>query len=252
MTCLAADDFDPADMQLYRQNGWVCEGMYLGLVEPYYSSRHNPTMPMCRDTQLVSSRDGEHWFRAGNRDTFIPIGGPGAWDAFMIDTPSNGPFVRGDELWFYYGGRQKRHNFQDGFFAMGDDELCAGIGLAILRRDGFVSHDAGDDMGVLRTRPVIFPAGHHLHVNADASRGSLQVEIIAVSENADAQLQDWGIEYEGPVEGFDLSSSVPLTENSTDHVTGWAHGGDIAGLSNRLLAFRFHLRNTSLYSFWID
>jgi len=252
VTCLYADDFDPPDMQLYRQNGWAYEGMYLGLVEPYYSSRHNPTMPMCRDTQLVSSRDGEHWFRAGNRDTFIPIGGPGTWDAFMIDTPSNGPFIKGDELWFYYGGRQKRHNFQEGFFANGDDENRSAIGLATLRRDGFVSYDTGDDEGILRTKPVIFPAGRELRVNADASRGSLQVEIITVTEDPEAQLRDWGIQYGEPLEGFDLSSSLPLTADSVDHAMQWTHGADIAGLGDRLLAFRFRLRNASLYSFWID
>ena len=125
------------------------------------------------------------------------------------------------------------------------------IGLATLRRDGFVSYDGGDEAGVLRTRPVIFPAGRELRVNADASRGSLQVEIITVTEDPDAQLLDWGIQYGEPLAGFDLSSSLPLTADSTDCPVRWTHGTDISGLSGRLLAFRFHLRNASLYSFWI-
>ena len=89
-------------------------------------------------------------------------------------------------------------------------------------------------------------------MNADASRGSLQVEIITVTEDPEAQLRDWGIQYGEPLEGFDLSSSLPLTADSVDHAMQWTHGADIAGLGDRLLAFRFRLRNASLYSFWID
>lgn len=105
---------------------------------------------------------------------------------------------------------------------------------------------------MLRTRPVIFPAGRELRVNVDASRGSLQVEIIPVTEDPDAQLLDWGIQHGEPLAGFDLSSSLPLTADSTDCPVRWTHGTDISGLGGRLLAFRFHLRNASLYGFWID
>lgn len=71
-------------------------------------------------------------------------------------------------------------------------------------------------------------------------------------KDPEAQLQDWGIRYGEPLAGFDLSSSLPLTADSTDCPVRWTHGPDIAGLGGRLLAFRFHLRNASLYGFWID
>jgi hypothetical protein len=226
--------------------------MYLGLIEPYYSSRNNPAMPMCRDTQLVSSRDGEHWFRAGNRQTFIPIGGPGAWDAYMLDIPSNGPFVKGDELWFYYGGRHKHHNYQEGYFKAEDDQGTAAIGLAVLRRDGFVSYDAGSEGGSLLTKPLRFERGSSLHVNVDAHRGEMRVEVVSVVEDPDASLRDWGIRYEPAIEGFDLASSRSVRDNATDHAMAWVGVDDISALTGRLIALRFHLREASLFSFWVE
>src|SRR5436190_2122786 len=50
-------------------------------------------------------------------------------------------------------------------------------GLAVLRRDGFASMDAGDRGGTLTTRPVRFK-GKHLFVNLDAPKGELRVEVL--------------------------------------------------------------------------
>ena len=110
----------------------------------------------------------------------------------------------------------------------------------------------GGETGVLQTRPLIFSAGRRLGVNAEASRGSLHVEVIAVTEDPAAELQDWGIQDGEPIAGFAISTCLPLTADSTDHAVTWTHGGDFADLRDRLVAFRFHLRNASLYSFWID
>ena len=110
--------------------------------------------------------------------------------------------------------------------------------------------DAGDEAGVLRTRPVIFP-GRELRVNADASRGSLQVEIITVTEDPDPSC--WiGASVRRAACGVRPLVEPALTADSTDCPVRWTHGTDISGLSGRLLAFRFHLRNASLYSFWIS
>jgi hypothetical protein len=50
-------------------------------------------------------------------------------------------------------------------------------GLAVLRRDGFASMDAGDVQGILTTRPLVFQ-GRRLFVNADARGGELDVEVL--------------------------------------------------------------------------
>ena len=51
------------------------------------------------------------------------------------------------------------------------------LGLARMRMDGFVSVRAGREEGLLTTWPLRFDGGE-LWINADASRGSLQVEVL--------------------------------------------------------------------------
>ena len=50
-------------------------------------------------------------------------------------------------------------------------------GVAILRRDGFASMDAGEEAGTLTTRPLTF-RGKYLFVNADAPQGELRAEVL--------------------------------------------------------------------------
>ena len=58
-------------------------------------------------------------------------------------------------------------------------------GLAILRRDGFASMNAGLSTESLTTRPVIFNKGKHLFVNTNTKKGMLQVEILEQSRQSD-------------------------------------------------------------------
>ena len=114
------------------------------------------------EVQLTASCDGRHWLRVGEREVFLPLGEPDAWDADYPE-PVTPPLLVGDQLWIYYrsGGtassaairsRHPRH--------------C--IGLAKLRRDGFVSLNAGTTPGRIVTRPLTF-RGTRLYVNAEIS-----------------------------------------------------------------------------------
>ena len=97
--------------------------------------------------------------------------------------------VRGDELWFYYTGLKYRTGTDS---AQPDPDPDAGaICLAVLRRDGFISLDAGEQAGTIQTEPFKLP-GTKLLVNVDAVKGELRVEVldgeakvVAKSEAAD-------------------------------------------------------------------
>ena len=182
--------------------------------------------------------------------TFTCIGGQGAWDAYLLDIPSNGPFLVGEELWFYYGGRHKHHNYHLDYF-MTDDREEGAIGLATLRRDGFISYDAEDQPGTLLTKPFRFEQGNALHINARAPTGEIRVEIAGVREDSNAPLRDWGICYEDALDGYALPQARAFTGDSTDHRVSWPHGWDVSKLAGCLVALRFHIRRASLYSWWI-
>ena len=104
--------------------------------------------------ELTASRDGRHWYRVGNREEIIPLGSEREWDTDYHD-PLWEPVLVNDELWIYYRSGKLRRN----------ETRRYDLGLAKLRRDGFVSLDADQRIGTLLTRPLSF-AGRTLFVNA--------------------------------------------------------------------------------------
>src|SRR5262249_10223196 len=224
---LRPDDMDPQDLQVYGLVGFNYECQYLGLAD-IYSSRASGPMQRTVETQLACSRDGEVWWRAGDRRTFIPLGPEGSWDRFGVYPNNCAPIRVGNELWIYYDGDSRRHQTGqvprqrrgEPWFAPGHAEdpplkpgvPISGLGLARLRLDGFVSVDAGPRPGRLLTRPLLF-AGRDLHVNADSLKGNIRVEILEV-EPVSSEDPGWNWEIGKPAPGFDLSACIPLEANS--------------------------------------
>ncbi len=249
-TCLVPDDHDERSVNFYNMSGFVYEGMYLGLLEIYYSSDDHPTQARRREIQLISSRDGEHWWRAGGRKPFLcPSGCPGQWDAFMLDINSAGPILRPEEMWFYYGGRARHHVPHNTLFP--EDKIFAAIGLATLRRDGFVSYDAGPEEGFLTTKPIRFDRGLRLHINAEI-RGQITAEILMVKEGEAVRTEpSWSIVTGEPMPGFTRGDCRPVSGDCLDATIGWK-GGDIGQMTGQLIALRLYLSEASLYSFWVE
>ena len=163
---LAPDAHDPPAVEFYGMPVFRYAGHYLGLLYVFHTRVEEPIQRNFRnfgpiDVQLASSRDGINWDRAGDREPFIPNGPPGSIDAGEIFV-ARGPVAVDDELWFYYSPSATEH---------GVTGRSGPICLAKLRRDGFVSVDAGDETGTLVTKPFHCEGGP-LTINA-AARGGL-------------------------------------------------------------------------------
>ncbi|MBI2193970.1 MAG: hypothetical protein HYU36_18490 [Planctomycetes bacterium] len=179
--------------------------------------------------QLIASRDFVHWERVADRQPFIDLSpvGAGAYDeATLLTAP---PLLKGEELWFYYtGGKKYGGPPPRSLVERGNSAIC----LAVLRRDGFVSLDAGNEPGVLLTQPFTL-SGDALYVNVDAGRmGSLVVEVLDEEKEA-------------------VAVSDPVTG---DHIRGrvqWRQGDSAAYVSQRV-KLRFVLRDARLYSYWLE
>ena len=104
------------------------------------------------------------------------------------------------------------------------------LGLATLRRDGFVSLDAGETEGRMLTKPLILDDGE-LHLNADASQGYVTVSIT----------DDIGT----PLENY---TSRQVVGDQLDGKIEFSHS--LEALSGKEIRLRFQLRNASLYSYW--
>jgi len=104
------------------------------------------------------------------------------------------------------------------------------ICLAVLRRDGFVSLDAGENEGQVLTRPFTVP-GSQLYVNVAAPRGELGVEVLGA--------------------GQVVAQSAPLIGDLQRAPVKWSTG-HIAALKDQRASLRFTLRNAQFYSYWLE
>src|SRR5262249_13183279 len=152
---------------------------------------------------------------------FCPISETkGEWNWGNVQSAAGCCLVVGDELYFYCSGR-------------GDGNVTS---LAILRRDGFVSLDAGADGGTITTRPVTF-RGKHLFVNVDAPDGELRAEV----------LDDKG-EVIAP---FSAANCAPVRADKTRQAVTWKGADDLGKVAGKTVQLRFHLTKGKLYAFWV-
>lgn len=216
--------------QLYSLGAVGYESLMLGMffihAGPHNTVCQKLKSPKHIDLKTGFSRDGFHWDRP-SREPFIPsTRTEGAWDKGYIHSPAGILFVMGDKLIFPYSGCS-------GTAPDGRKGMYAGqsIGLAMLRRDGFASMDAGEKGGVLTTRPVLFK-GEHLFVNFTAPKGELRVEALDESGRVSA-------------------TSEPVSGDSTKQLIQWKSAPSLAKLGGKPVRFRFHLTKGQLYAFWV-
>ncbi len=212
--------------QLYNLDAVAYESLLVGFFTIWRgqpADRHKPN-----DVVLGYSRDGWHWSRPDRR-AFCPISDrQGDWNANNVQSAGGGFLVVGDELYFYVSGRTGRPG--------GNKAGDLSTGLATLRRDGFASMDADASGGTLTTRPVRF-SGRHLFVNVDNPSGELRVEILDQAGQV--------------VTPFTTANCIPVRADKTLQPVRWRGVADLSSLSNRPVRFRFHLKNGSLYAFWV-
>ena len=178
------------------------------------------------------SRDGFHWDRPDRR-VFCPVSeNPGDWNWGNVQSAGGCLLVVGDQLRFYVSGRAGRS-----LPGCNNADAGASTGLALLRRDGFASMDAGGEAGLLTTRLVQF-SGRHLFVNADARSGDLRVEILDSNGAV--------------IKPFAFEKAVPLQGDQTLLKVRWEGASDLSSLANQPVRFRFHLRQGRLYAFWVS
>ncbi len=196
------------------------------------------------DVQLAASRDLLHWERLGGRQPVIARGDPDAFDSHMIFYHSY-PLAVGDEWWVYYVGFNEGHTarscYDEAMRQQYHADVKAGrrhfpaIGLAKVRREGFVSRDAGADGGTLTTR-LLQAGGSRLEVNAAvAAGGALTVEV-----------QD---EQGATLPGFAAADCTPVTGDSLRHAVQWGDRRGDDGWMERPVRLRFQLRDAALYAF---
>jgi len=205
----------------------LAQDVYLMFPSVFYHWSDDQS-PATMDVQLLTSRDGVEWRRVGDRRPFLRRGFDHSASGGMIFA---NPWLipAGDELWLYYMGTGRFH------VPGPADPQKTGIFRATLRRDGFISVDAGYGGGEFTTPPLQF-AGDHLELNLDGSAGGwLKVEI-----------QD----SEGhPRPGLTLADADAVVGNAIRKTVAWNGRSDLADRASRPVRLRFVMRDMKLYAF---
>ena len=213
---------DPPNWSTYGMSTFSYEEQFLGLLRVFHNEREI-------DLELTVSDDDLSWKRTTPRKPFIPVGARGRFDAGMV-VSANSPVVVGDELWFYYGAFTGHHG-------VAEERQSCSIGLARLRRDGFVSLEAGETAGELVTVPLHFN-GNRLLINAAAMRGTLSVEIR--DDKGEAQ------------PGFTFTDCDEFHGDAVSKAVTWRGQPDVSRLKGKTIQLAFRLKNAQLYAFQLN
>ncbi len=245
---VGSDRLDPmrADLQvkpqLYNLDATAYESLMVGLFTIWRGDKNIPEgRPKPNSIWLGFSRDGYHWDRPDRRPLIDVSEKQGDWNWGNVQSTAGGFLVVGRNLWFYFSGRA----------GAGDKRDAGGAtGLAFLRRDGFASMDAGPEGGVLTTRPVKFNARFmFVNMKTNAPDGELRMEVLHVDGRPIEMTKNDTKERVVP---FTKELSVPMAGDQTLMGVSWQNGiQDMSMLAGRTVRFRFHLKNASLYSFWV-
>jgi hypothetical protein len=230
---VGADRLDPRrpdldiQPQLYNLDAVAYESILLGLFSIWPGQPEDRAKP--NYVAVGFSRDGFHWQRPSH-DAFIPVSERyGDWNWGNVQSAGGCCLIVGDKLYFYVSGRA-------GIAGSSRSGVCS-TGLAILRRDGFASLDAGEVEGTLTTRPVLFH-GKYLFANVDADSGELRAEVL--DQNGRVVLP------------FSRDNCIPIRSDKTLQAVHWEGADDLSALAGKPMRFRFHLTNAQLYAFWVS
>lgn len=221
--------FSDSPISLYNTDVIAYESILLGMFEAWYGPdnkeclktgkpKHTGLMPMY-------SRDGFHFCRP-NRELLIQEDAD-SWDRGYIQSVTGGVIIHDDEIWLYYVGFRGDESiitdseFTNGMYANG------ATGIAVLRRDGFVSMGSPTG-GFLLTRLLTVQNAAYMFVNLD---GSLSVEILTEDGN--------------------VYTSQTLRCNSAKQqvIFDSFHLTELNGTTFRI---RFCMKEGQLYSFWFS
>ena len=133
----------------------------------------------------------------------------------------------GDEWWIYYAATDGGHS---------DNDAKPGIGLARIRKEGFVSMHSPPGGGAIVTKLLRWPGGK-LRLNADSGTG----EIAVLVSDYDRK----------PISGFSAMASRPVLGDSVRHEVTW-EGADANALNGKVLRLEFRMKGeVDLYGFQV-
>jgi len=239
---LRHDDNDPPDVQIHGMQCFRYGQGFLALIENMFLA----TSMM--DVQLGYSSDGINWERVGNRESVLPLGGQGSWDSHSVVPGTNAPIPDGERILVPYTGRDFKF-FVPAQFLKSDirRQQAKGrqqaIGLATIRKDGWVSLEAGRVEGTVVTQKLPLTKPMKLELNVDCYGGYIAVDVIADAIG----------KYFEPVPGYEADASRMEHVDSICQPVTWGEREVVEPIAEQSCFLRFTMRQGSLFSYrWTE
>ncbi|MBM4435771.1 MAG: hypothetical protein FJ029_00755 [Actinobacteria bacterium] len=210
-TVLRMDDFDSPGTQFYSISPFRYGNRFLAFVDLYDADVEKMWVT------LASSLDGVRWNRP-RREPILDLGPDGRWDDTWINVTNNPPVRVGDDLRFWYMGRDTGH---------GLPYRHGAIGSFVLGADRFAGLVAGRQEGRFVTE-VVRAGGPRLFLNARLANGVATVELRgALGE---------------PIPGYTLAEADEIRGDRIDHPVTWQGRAELGRLHGE--AVRLHVQVT--------
>ena len=222
---LKYDDADPGDVEIYGMQPFRYGPGWLAFVEVYYRGIER------LQTQLAWSPDGVGWERVAPRDPVLAMGGEGAWDSHWVASTNNPPFAEGDRLSILYTGAGTKHG--------SGARHRRGIGLASLRRDGWVSLEAGREEGVAVTALLPLERPMRLELNVNAYSGYAEVAVLSAEDGRETE----------PLAGYEAEAGVAEGIDDVRHPLRWGERQVVEPVPGGRCRLRFALKQASFFGY---
>lgn len=251
---LGVNDNDPPQLEFHTSPVFVYNGQYFSLNQILNRSAG------MMDIELMSSRDGFQWERPYAGSHFLERGSGAVFDAATLVTNGT-PLMIGDEMCFYYGAyRGTAIGAVDlDRQVIGSRDYFSGVGMASMKRDRFVAVEPDPRMelrnslkvardavgkpvprpakpntiGQVTLRPIDLSEYKIMTINADASQGSIAVELL---NEEGFRLRGFSKEEAVAFKGDSLAAPVKWKQMVLDRLKPGRH------------LIRIHLNNARLFA----
>ena len=188
--------------------------------------------------KVCTSRDNRIWFRP-TRETFIPLGEPGAFDSFIVSVAPGFVPIDDDRYALYYRSGNGPHGGSNVELSEAEKgQVASRVSRAVLARDRIIGIEAGDEWGHFCTRPLRF-TGNALMLNVEPTATDAQMRVQLLS-----------IEDDEPIDGYTFDACVPLTADELDATVRWQGKDGIAvSVSEKPARLHVMFRNMRIYAF---
>jgi len=240
------DDLDPPNTEFHTSPVFFYKGCYFCLNQ--ILSARGEAIGAKADAmhiELMISRDGFRWERPFRNERFIPTDRQ-EFSSGGVFTNSTPVFLE-DEIRFYYGGSNS--GAIGGGTRLTDASQQSGVGFASIPLDRFagirpVEWSAQstlkkplENIGQITLKPLHLDGVTQIHVNADASRGSVRVEVL----NEDGYR----------LRGFTREDAIVWSGDSLKHPVGWKDHS-LEELPAGAYMLRLHLDNAEVFAVAIE